>query len=312
MKKRLLLVASFAFLGGIFFVTLDAAAKEFPEPMVRCTDKEKSTEKCVPGPEERYQFGMGDFCRQDDPQDAKTALSYIKYQKTYGDLTDPKRIAKIDELIDAPKARSPEGLVPCGRSCDDPTTEINEAAECGFCHFFALLSNITNWIIFRMAPTIAILMVVLGGFVLATSRGNPGQSQKGKDILIWTFAGLVVIFVGWMVVNSIFTGLGVSKWTGFTGEKGGIETKISESPVDPTRDEFVMKNLSEDWKDDQFNGFLITITDSTIPELKGKSRTIIDTISPNRLVTRDWGDPSPGGGQEFKIGGWWQFSCGLN
>jgi len=106
------------------------------------------------------------------------------------------------------------GLVPCGRSCDDPTTEINEAAECDFCHFFYLLKNIIDWIVFRIAPVLAVLLVVFGGFILATSRGNPGQSQKGKDILIWTFAGLAVIFVSWLVVNSLFAGLGVTEWTG--------------------------------------------------------------------------------------------------
>ena len=106
------------------------------------------------------------------------------------------------------------GLVPCGRSCDDPTTEINEAAECTFCHFFYLLTNIINWIVFRIAPTLAVLLIAFGGFTLVVSRGNPSQSQKGKDILIWTFVGLAVIFVSWMVVNSIFAGIGVAEWSG--------------------------------------------------------------------------------------------------
>lgn len=217
MRKLLLLVALFAFLGGIFFGVPDTAARTFPEPKVTCTGNDKTTGQCVPGPEERYQFGAGDYCRQDGDQSARTALSHIQYQKLYGELDGSQR-SKIDTLLlSATEARSLVGLVPCGRSCDDPTTEINEAAECSFCHFFFLAKNIMDWILKFAVTSLAALMLIIGGFILATSRGNPGQAQKGKDILIWTFAGLAVMFVGWMVVNSIFTGLGVVEWGGVTG-----------------------------------------------------------------------------------------------
>lgn len=102
------------------------------------------------------------------------------------------------------------GLVPCGRAQDVGTPNEN----CNFCHFFYLLRNIMNWIVLGIAPVIAVLLVAFGGFVLATSRGNPGQSQKGRDILIWTFAGLAVMFVGWLVVNTLFTEIGIVEWTG--------------------------------------------------------------------------------------------------
>jgi len=143
---------------------------------------------------------QADWCRIDGDQ---SDFIWDENNAEYGTVT-----------IEGERRGITGGLVPCGRLCDDPTTEINEAADCTFCHFFYLLTNIINWILKFVVTSLAALMIIFGGFMLATSRGNPGQSQKGKDILIWTFAGLAVMFVGWMVVNSLFAGLGVVEWTG--------------------------------------------------------------------------------------------------
>ncbi len=108
-----------------------------------------------------------------------------------------------------------KGIVKCGlRTNDLKTIDVDESAPCTFCDFFVLLNRIVNWVILIIVPSIAVLFVLFGGFLLATSRGNPGQSQKGKDMLIWTFAGYAVIFVGWMVLNSLLSGIGVMEWTG--------------------------------------------------------------------------------------------------
>jgi len=305
MKKYFVLLALFTLLGGVLFDVSYTDAEEFPQPSRTCTSKEIGEGRCrnQPTPGQTYMFSVGDYCRQGNTQTAKTALSFIKYQKVYDKLEGPKQ-TKINELLDAPEARSPEGLVPCGRSCDDPTTAVNEAADCAFCHFFVLLSNIINWILKFVVTSFAAL---IGGFILATSRGNPGQSQKGKDILIWTFAGLAVIFVSWIVVNSLFTGLGVTKWTGLRGETGTFEDYT------PSRMELVDRDrthLSEQWDPNEWRGFIIEL------EHSGWSRPQTRKITRNsaRIIRIDEALPSitPGEKINYKIGGWWLSPCGLD
>lgn len=110
------------------------------------------------------------------------------------------------------------GLVQCGRSCDDSKTEgIDEHAECGFCSLFSLFQKIVNWIVGVIAPLIALLLIVFGGFMLVTSRGDPKQTTFAKNTLIWTLIGYALILVSWVVVSSIFASIGVAKWTGLRG-----------------------------------------------------------------------------------------------
>ncbi len=47
--------------------------------------------------------------------------------------------------------------------------------------------------IFILALVIAPLMVLLGGFYMLTSAGDPTRSTKGKKIIIWAMVGLGVI-----------------------------------------------------------------------------------------------------------------------
>lgn len=107
------------------------------------------------------------------------------------------------------------GLVPCDRNCDDPLTQnFDESAHCAFCHFFYLLQKIIDWIMLTVAPLIATLLIVFGGFLLLASRGNPGQTATGKRVIIWTLLGYAVILIAWVLVNTFLTGLGLEEWTG--------------------------------------------------------------------------------------------------
>ncbi len=53
----------------------------------------------------------------------------------------------------------------------------------------------------------ALLMVVYGGILWMTSRGDTKMVQKGKDTLIWAVLGLVIIFSSYAIVNAILTGI---------------------------------------------------------------------------------------------------------
>ena len=50
---------------------------------------------------------------------------------------------------------------------------------------------------------VALVMFIYGGFMWLTAGGKSDRIQKGKDILIWSVIGLVVIFGSYALVNFI-------------------------------------------------------------------------------------------------------------
>ena len=63
----------------------------------------------------------------------------------------------------------PGGLVPCGRSCDDPDTLGNECEPCTLCHFFLMIERIIDFLLFRIVPALAALMMAIGGVMMLFS-----------------------------------------------------------------------------------------------------------------------------------------------
>lgn len=58
-----------------------------------------------------------------------------------------------------------------------------------------------------VAGSLALLMVVYGGLLWMTSRGESKQVQKGKDTLTWAVLGIVIIFASYVIVNALILGI---------------------------------------------------------------------------------------------------------
>ena len=109
-------------------------------------------------------------------------------------------------------AACPTGIVPCGTP-DCP---------CNFCDFFKLIHNIINFLLIPcglnnhipLIPSIAGIMLIIGGLVMLVSQGNPGMFNKAKSILTATIIGLIIIFIAWVFLNTFFVYLDVAEWTG--------------------------------------------------------------------------------------------------
>lgn len=93
-----------------------------------------------------------------------------------------------------------EPLIPCGTSL----TVVNGVTEitnpCTVCHFFSLIQNIYNFIIFVFVPPLAILMVAIAGFYWLTSGANQGNWNKGTSMLKTVVIGLAMIYAAWLIV----------------------------------------------------------------------------------------------------------------
>jgi len=140
-----------------------------------------------------------------------------------------------------------EGLVPCGQgsprtparlwSVPGPGTNIvcssgtpinitmtdpsgkNSATypgvPCQICHLFVMLKAIIDFLV-KLAFIIAVLMVVIAGVFFLFGGQNPANLNRAKAILKSLAYGLVMMLAAWVIVNLIFTMIGVADWTGLT------------------------------------------------------------------------------------------------
>ena len=114
-------------------------------------------------------------------------------------------------------AMAPEltkGLVPCGRLYDNPNTLINESKPCEFTDIFVLFKRVLDFILWRMGPTILVLLIIATGVIFYFSMGGPMVMAQAKSILRSALLGYGLIFLAWLIITLILRILGytLSKW----------------------------------------------------------------------------------------------------
>jgi len=67
-----------------------------------------------------------------------------------------------------------------------------------------LIGNIINAVM-GIVGSIALLMFIFGGLTWMLSGGSAEKVKKGRDILIWSAIGLVVIFSSYAIVYFVIT-----------------------------------------------------------------------------------------------------------
>jgi hypothetical protein len=126
-----------------------------------------------------------------------------------------------------------EGIVPCGNCVSIlpgvPADVINECGGgaanpgdttivknigCQFCHLFVMISDIIKFILLTIVPPIAVLIFTIGGVSFYLAAQNPGKIKFAQQILTSATIGMLLIYCSWIIINSIFIGIGVSTWTG--------------------------------------------------------------------------------------------------
>ncbi|MDP2664183.1 MAG: pilin [bacterium] len=108
------------------------------------------------------------------------------------------------------------GFIPCSRDCDVSETSWNERESCGFKHIFLTFKNILDFLLWRLAPIILVLLALGTGVIFYFSMGAPATIINVKSI--WKSAGIgfAVIFLAWNFLNLILNLLGFTiKWWEF-------------------------------------------------------------------------------------------------
>jgi sorbitol-specific phosphotransferase system component IIBC len=100
-----------------------------------------------------------------------------------------------------------QGLVPCGGPGE---------SACTLCDFFQLFKNIVDFVLFKIIPVVAALMLVVGGIMFFLAGGSPETLGKAKKLLTSVIMGLIIVYGAWIFVNTFFMLIGVADWTGLT------------------------------------------------------------------------------------------------
>jgi hypothetical protein len=97
-------------------------------------------------------------------------------------------------------------LVPCGGPGQH---------SCTICDFFEMSKRVTNYIMFGIIPVTAAFFLLLGGGYLVWTKGDPTALINAKNIIKVVVIGFLVVFIGWVFVNTMFMALGIADWDGF-------------------------------------------------------------------------------------------------
>lgn len=93
--------------------------------------------------------------------------------------------------------------------------EVCQHCACGWGGFFAVIQNLLKLGIV-LAIFFAVLMFAYAGFLWVTNPASPSNKEKGREVLMQTIIGLVVVLGAWLIVNTVLVALstgGVTSWT---------------------------------------------------------------------------------------------------
>lgn len=123
------------------------------------------------------------------------------------------------------------GLVPCGRLVDNPATnEINEKAPCNLCTTIYMIKELINFVV-KIAFALALLSLVIAGFLYFTSLGDSHQVQKAKNVLYYTAVGLLIVFLAWLAIAAILQAFGYANITTWNQVNCSIVVDSSSQPI---------------------------------------------------------------------------------
>lgn len=81
-------------------------------------------------------------------------------------------------------------LVPCS------------GTDCTTCDLFLLAQNVFKFVL-EIIFAIVVVILVIGGFYLLTSAGNPKNVEKGKIIIRDALIGLAITLCSWLIINTV-------------------------------------------------------------------------------------------------------------
>jgi len=112
--------------------------------------------------------------------------------------------------------QDPGGLVTCS------------GPDCNFCTFVSLVDGLIAWL-FGFLVLAAILILVVAGFKLVVSAGNPSAMTAAKGMISNVIIGFVIVMAAWLIVDTMLKALlrdtdNFGIWNDLDGGCGGFNT----------------------------------------------------------------------------------------
>ena len=82
---------------------------------------------------------------------------------------------------------------------DDGSVTDAESAKAGIGEIAKTAIDILFWAI----GIIAVIMIIVGGIMYATSMGDPGKAKKAKDAIMYGIVGLVIALLAFAIVRFV-------------------------------------------------------------------------------------------------------------
>ncbi|MBI4692241.1 MAG: Ig-like domain-containing protein [Candidatus Terrybacteria bacterium] len=91
-----------------------------------------------------------------------------------------------------------KSIVPCG---------WGTLPKCEICHLFMSVNNIIKFLSIDIAMPLGVIVLIYGGVMILTSGGSEEKLKKGKQALWFTLWGLVIVFAGVLIIDTIIKAL---------------------------------------------------------------------------------------------------------
>jgi len=96
-----------------------------------------------------------------------------------------------------------KGLVPCGRTSNNPDTDWDETERCQIKHLFILVYVIIDFFLWKVIPIILVLLTLASGaiFYFSLQAQNPEPLATVKSLWKAAGIGLAVVFLAWTAIS---------------------------------------------------------------------------------------------------------------
>lgn len=76
---------------------------------------------------------------------------------------------------------------------------------CRACSFFKLIDNTFTFILTRVVPPLAVILIAIGGFLYLVSGDSEQRRTQARGILTWTVVGLVLVYASFILLHTVLT-----------------------------------------------------------------------------------------------------------
>lgn len=66
------------------------------------------------------------------------------------------------------------------------------------------ITSVFNGVL-ALAGAVAVVFIVLGGMKYSISQGEPGDTKKAKEMILYALVGLVIVILSFAIVNLFIT-----------------------------------------------------------------------------------------------------------